>query len=81
MADLKRLKIADKGTPPATSSPSENLTQPPREVSEPKTRLEFNVPQSVFDEFSEEAAKLFGHKRGSKLAMFNKLWDDYKSRK
>ena len=73
MANLKRLKTAtaaDKGEPPAAASPANNLAEAPREANEPKARLEFNVPQSLFDEFSEEAVLRYGHKKGSKLKLF-----------
>lgn len=76
MADLKRLKVADKGNPPAAAQVTGNLKSAPRETPEAKARLEFSVPESVFQEFSEEAARRFGAKKGSKVKLFLELWEN-----
>lgn len=79
MADFAKLKVAEKGTPPSASDTTANLAQPPREGEE-KMRLEFGVPESVFNAFSDEAARMFGRKRGSKLQLFMHLWAEHQNR-
>ena len=81
MANFKKIKAADKGDPPPAAAITENLAKPPREANEPKTRLEFLVEQSLFDEFSDEAARLFGRKHGAKIKLFRAIWEAHQSGK
>ena len=81
MANLKALrKAADKGAPPPANRVSENLQKPPREKVE-KGKIEFSVPRSVIEAFSQEAAERFGFKKGSKSDLFLAMWEEYLSRK
>lgn len=83
MANVKALKAkaADKGAPPPAATTTQNLAAPPRESKEPKGKIEFSVPESVVDAFSEEAGRRFGFKKGAKSDFFLALWTDYLSRK
>ena len=81
MANFKSLKKgADKGAPPPATRITENLRKPPREKEE-KGKIEFSVPRSVIEDFSQEAAERCGFKKGSKSDFFMLMWEEYLSRK
>lgn len=78
MADIKALgaKKTGKGAPPAMTQAPRNTVKPPREVTEETVPLQLKIPASVYEEFSAEAAKAFGHKKGNKASYFMKLWGE-----
>lgn len=79
MADVSKLrKGAGKGAPPPPAAAVETVTaQPPREKAEATRPLQIVVPVSVFEDFSLQAAREFGAVKGSKQALFLKLWHQY----
>ena len=92
MANLTKLKThADKGTPPIIgpkgdkgippSETNDNLTKPSRETPAKKTKIEFSVPESVANAFSQEAGQRFGFKKGSKSDLFIAMFQEYVDRK
>ncbi|MCU7879195.1 MAG: hypothetical protein KZQ66_17260 [Candidatus Thiodiazotropha sp. (ex Lucinoma aequizonata)] len=91
MADLTKLKPADKGAPPPVETkttkgkpPSEtndNLNKPPREAPVKKTKIEFSVPETMANAFSQEAGHRFGFKKGSKSDLFIAMWQEYQDLK
>ena len=46
----------------------------------PNKKIVFSVPSDMIDEFSEEAARNFGFKKGSKSKMFINMWNYWKSK-
>ena len=79
IAALKKKKVEDPDPPTPTVTTS-NLDQAPRhEVHDKEARasLQLKVPQSMYDLFSEQAAREFGFKKGSKIALFKKMWEGY----
>ena len=87
MANLSNLgkkkpkPAAYKGEPPTPIETTQNLKQVPREGKEPRRYLNLSVPESVADEFDQEALKRFGFKKGSKADMFIALWQEYREQK
>ena len=82
MADLGKLKPkTGKGTPPAPEITNQNLKAPPRGKPMKKGKIEFSVPEEILDEFSQEAGRRFGFKKGSKSDLFIAMWEEYKSGK
>ena len=82
MADLTRLKAksAGRGIPPAPDVTNTNLRTRPREKPTQKSKIEFSVPESLLDEFAQEAGRRFGFKKGSKSNLFLAMWEEYKTR-
>ena len=92
MANLAKLKAhADKGAPPIVdpkrdkgkppSETNDNLNKPSRETLVKKTKIEFSVPESLANEFSQEAGQRFGFKKGSKSDLFIAMFQEYVDRK
>ena len=93
MADLTKLKPADKGAPPTVETKSgkeksapptetnDNLNKPPREDPVKKTKIEFSVPEAMANAFSQEAGQRFGFKKGSKSDLFIAMWQEYQDLK
>lgn len=91
MTDVTKLKPADKGAPPPVETkttkgkpPSEtndNLNEPPREAPVKKTKIEFSVPETMANAFSQEAGQRFGFKKGSKSDLFIAMWQEYQDLK
>lgn len=80
MAKVSALKTGKaSGPPPADAAPN-NLDRPARDKTETKGKIEFSVPEWLIEDFSAEAARRFGFKKGSKSQMFMQLWDEYKTR-
>jgi hypothetical protein len=79
MANLGRLKTkaANKGTPPQATN--RNLKTQPREKPVPTRKIEFSVPETVFDDFSEASFKRFGFKKGAKSKLFLAMWEEFQS--
>ncbi len=82
MTDLTQLKVktAGRGIPPAPDVTNTNLRTPPREKPAKKGKIEFSVPESLLDEFAQEAGRRFGFKKGSKSNLFLAMWEEYKTR-
>jgi hypothetical protein len=80
MADVSKLRRGQgKGAPPAPATAVETVTtQPPREKAEATRPLQVVVPVSVFEEFGLQAAREFGAVKGSKQALFLKIWRQYR---
>lgn len=79
MANLAKLKKpSGKGSPPALDQAPDNLSHAPREKTEPIMGLNLRIPQSAFEEFSQEAGRAFGFKKGAKQQLFLAMWADYK---
>lgn len=77
MSNVSKLKTGKgEGPPPPADAPG-NTAKPPRDKSEAKVSLDFWVPESVGDAFGQEAARVFGFKKGSKSKLFMKIWEDY----
>ena len=82
MTDLAQLKVktVGRGIPPAPDVTNTNLRTPPREKPAKKGKIEFSVPESLLDEFAQEAGRRFGFKKGSKSNLFLAMWEEYKTR-
>ena len=88
--NLARLKT--KGRPPAAEAAVEVIADPrpetvpapaprPRPAAEEKQRpLQVRVPEAVFLEFSEAAAREYGFTHGAKKQLFLKMWEAWKAR-
>lgn len=84
MADistLKALKPSGKGEPPARAEAPGNTQNAPREKKEAVKPLQVQVPESLFEEFGEEAGRTFGFTRGAKSRLFLQMWELYRSGK
>lgn len=84
MADVQAFKKNKAGNPdpPTSSVLSSSLEQTPRseENREPTAALQLKIPQSVYERFSEQAGREFGFKKGGKVTLFLKIWEEYQSR-
>jgi len=82
MADIAKLKPkgAGKGTPPAPAETNNNLKTPPREITVKRAPQQFSLPADMIEEFSQEAGKRFGFKKGSKSDLFMAMWEEYKEK-
>ena len=84
--NLARLKT--KGRPPAAENAGEVIADPrpepaptPKLAAEEKQRpLQVRVPEAVFLEFSEAAARDYGFTHGAKKQLFLKMWEAWKAR-
>ena len=74
MADMKKLKTAGKGQPPLPSDTNDNLKS---SAASERTSLQLSVPVEMFEEFSREAGRRFGYKKGSKVNLFMAVWENY----
>lgn len=82
--NITKLKSAKGAPPPAfeapdiiadNTRPEEKVLKKPTEEMKP---LQFRVPPSVFEEFSEFAGRQFGFNKGAKSNLFLKMWAEYK---
>jgi len=80
MAKVSALRTGKQAGPPPLEAAPKNLDQPARDKAERKGKIEFSVPESMIEEFSSEAARRFGFRKGSKSQMFVALWEEYKAR-
>ena len=82
MADLEKLKAktAGRGIPPGPDITNTNLRTHPRGKPVKKGKIQFSVPESLLDEFAQEAGRRFGFKKGSKSNLFLAMWEEYKPR-
>ena len=84
--NLARLKT--KGRPPAAEAAVEVIADPrPEPAPKPKSAVEerqrplqVRVPEAVFLEFSEAAAREYGFTHGAKKQLFLKMWEAWKAR-
>ena len=84
--NLARLKT--KGRPPAAEAAVEVIADPRPElapkpkpaVDERQRPLQVRVPEAVFLEFSEAAAREYGFTHGAKKQLFLKMWEAWKAR-
>ena len=84
--NLARLKT--KGRPPAAEAAVEVIADPRPEpapkpkpaVEERQRPLQVRVPEAVFLEFSEAAAREYGFTHGAKKQLFLKMWEAWKAR-
>lgn len=92
MADFSNLKpkAGNKGEPPPVEVTNNNLQTPPRTKqkantktahSAPMGKIQFSVPQSEIDAFSQEAGKQFGFKKGSKSDLFSAMLEHWMNTK
>ncbi len=80
MANFEKLKPKiGKGSPPAPETTNDNLKTSPREKVDKKTVMQFSISESIQMEFSTEAGKRFGFKKGSKSDLFIAMWEAYKN--
>lgn len=80
MAKVSALKTGKASGPPPADAAPKNLDLPARDKKEAKGKIEFSVPEWLIEDFSAEAARRFGFKKGSKSLMFMQLWEEYNSR-
>lgn len=81
MAKISKLKTGKSSGPPPEHNAPENTAKTPRDKTEATKPLQFRVPQSIFDEFSLMAGQEFGFSKGSKLALFRQMFEEYKRMK
>lgn len=78
--NLSKLKRG-KGQPPAADETPDVISEDTREGGGERQRpLQVRIPDSVFLEFSEAAAREFGYSHGAKKQMFLRIWRAYKAR-
>jgi hypothetical protein len=77
MSNVSKLKTRKgEGPPPPQDAPG-NTGKAPRDKIEAKVSVDFSVPESVAEDFGQEAGRVFGFKKGAKSKLFLKLWEDY----
>lgn len=75
----KIAKLAKKGAPPKAEASLDVIRANTRADSGQTVPLQFKVSAAEFEDFSELAAKEFGHKKGAKTDLFRKMFEAYKS--
>lgn len=83
MANISALKAPapSKGEPPQRAEAPQNTKLPPRDKKEANKPLQVQVPESVFEAFSEEAGRMFGFTHGAKSRLFLHMWEAHKASK
>lgn len=83
MTNISALKAPapGKGEPPKRAEAPQNTKLPPRDKKEPNKPLQVQVPESVFEDFGEEAGRLFGFTHGAKSRLFLQMWEAYSANK
>lgn len=83
MANISALKtpVPSKGEPPQRAEAPQNIKVPPRDKKEANKPLQVQVPESVFESFSEEAGRVFGFTHGAKSRLFLQMWEAYRDAK
>ena len=77
--NLSKLK-AGKGAPPQIEEASDVIETNLREDDKTPLRpLQFRVPETVWQEFSEQAGREFGFSHGAKKQLFLKMWKAHKA--
>lgn len=74
--NITKLKTS-KGAPPAADITPDVIRENSRAGDVAMRPIQFRVPESVFNQFSERAGREFGFNKGSKSQFFLKLWTDY----
>lgn len=64
--------------PPGRDVAPHNVAIDPKEREAIRT-LQFKLPESVFTDFSERAAREFGFSHGAKTKLFYKMFEVYKA--
>lgn len=87
MTDFSNMKRRGKGvSPPSPDDTNSNLEIPrslrrdTRAKPSKNAHVQFSIPLEVVNEFSIEAGKRFGFRKGSKSELFMAIWEDYKSK-
>ncbi|PHR54421.1 MAG: hypothetical protein COA43_16555 [Robiginitomaculum sp.] len=81
MAKVNALKTGKAGGPPPEDAAPGNTAIAPRGKDQPVSKMQFSVPEGLLDEFSMEAGKEFGFKKGAKSLLFMKIWEHYQATK
>lgn len=81
MANVAKLK--GKGAPPKLEAAPNNVSLAPRGKTnilkqEPKQALQLKLPVQIYEDFSKEAGRVCGFKKGSKVELFQLIWNAYK---
>lgn len=77
--NITKLKTS-KGAPPAADLTPDVIRENSRAGDVSMRPIQFRVPESVFNQFSERAGREFGFNKGSKSQLFLKLWTDYQNK-
>lgn len=77
--NIAKLKTT-KGAPPAADLAPDVIRADSRGEDVSMRPIQFRVPESVFNQFSERAGREFGFNKGSKSQLFLKLWTDYQNK-
>jgi hypothetical protein len=75
--NLAKLK-STKGAPPVAEVTPDVIEENVRPGDDPMKPIQFRVPQSVFQDFSEQAGKEFGFNKGAKSQLFLRMWEAYR---
>jgi len=75
--NLAKLK-STKGAPPVAEVTPDVIKENGRIEDDPMKPIQFRVPESVFEDFSEQAGKEFGFSKGAKSQLFLRMWDAYR---
>lgn len=76
--NLTKLKRG-KGAPPQADDALDVVAEDTRAQKVELRPLQVRVPATVWQEFSERAAKEFGFSHGAKKQLFLKMWKAYKA--
>lgn len=77
--NIAKLK-STKGAPPVADIAPDVIRENLRDDEASMRPIQFRVPESVFNQFSERAGREFGFSKGSKSQLFLKLWTDYQNK-
>jgi hypothetical protein len=77
--NITKLK-STKGAPPVADIAPDVIRENLRDDDASMRPIQFRVPESVFNQFSERAGREFGFSKGSKSQFFLKLWTDYQNK-
>ncbi len=69
-----------KGQGASVTSKHQDPLPTETDAKEPNQALQLKVPMSVYNAFSEAAAKEFGYKKGNKTLMFLNMWEEWKKK-
>ena len=70
-----------KGAPPPRETVVNVIKADPRATEGRNKPLQVQVPEAVFDQFSERAGQEFGFNKGAKSRLFMAMWEAYTSMK
>ena len=84
MTDLKKLKTTGKGQLPERGISTAQIIAKDTRIHEGKSKkkpLQVMIDETEFNDFSAEAAAMFGHRKGAKSLYFSYIFKKLQCRK